>query len=267
MKPLISEFSYGYAVTDELIHGLGTPITAAPVFPSLYQEGKAGGGYDMMLKGPAVPLFIQFKVSHCLKKGNAAEAKDGFLATPYYRMHLRSAMHSNQHQLLLELESGGNEVFYCAPAFHKEQELNDAYLNQKVCARSIWLLPSSIGPLPDAKPHYASFQNEQADHFYFCSDPQRVSADVTFAAFVERVLGKLTASQVQASEVDSFATLADELVDIASSRHLLGPAIANERRIAELQPVERASVLATVLFDSHLYIARLNEAAGPRGNV
>jgi len=34
MKPDISEFSYGYAITEELIHVQSTPVVAAPVFPT-----------------------------------------------------------------------------------------------------------------------------------------------------------------------------------------------------------------------------------------
>ena len=48
MEPEFSEFSYGYALTDELIHWNGTKLKAAPVFPSLYDEG-AGKGYDLKL--------------------------------------------------------------------------------------------------------------------------------------------------------------------------------------------------------------------------
>jgi len=42
-----SEFSYGYAMTDNILHS-GLPYTPnAPVFLSLLAEGGAGGGYDV----------------------------------------------------------------------------------------------------------------------------------------------------------------------------------------------------------------------------
>lgn len=63
MKPDISEFSYGSAVTEALIFDHGTSITAAPIFPSLIAEGKQGGGYDLPLDRPGQPLFLQFKLS------------------------------------------------------------------------------------------------------------------------------------------------------------------------------------------------------------
>jgi len=38
-----SEFSYGYAITEELATLNKAKIVAAPRFPSLYEEGKEGG--------------------------------------------------------------------------------------------------------------------------------------------------------------------------------------------------------------------------------
>jgi hypothetical protein len=44
MTPEISEFSYGFALTHELITLAGQPLRAAPIFSSLIEEGRAGGG-------------------------------------------------------------------------------------------------------------------------------------------------------------------------------------------------------------------------------
>src|SRR4051812_2702044 len=101
-----SEFSYGYCLTESLIGGLGTPLTAAPVFPSLVQEGMLG--YDVALEQPGTPLFLQFKLVHQMVRGNAKEAKRGNFQLPFYRMHLRSNLISDQHRSLLALEQAGN---------------------------------------------------------------------------------------------------------------------------------------------------------------
>jgi hypothetical protein len=47
MTPEISEFSYGFALTNEIVGW--APVNAAPLFPSLIEEGRAGGGYDVAL--------------------------------------------------------------------------------------------------------------------------------------------------------------------------------------------------------------------------
>ena len=57
MKPNISEFSYGYALTSELVRLFGIKGVGAPVFPSLKEEGSVG--YDVQV--PGLPLFLQFK--------------------------------------------------------------------------------------------------------------------------------------------------------------------------------------------------------------
>lgn len=64
MRPWFSEFSYGYAVTEDIVRSSG-PLKAAPAFPSLQEEGSRGG-FDVKLDLPASPLFLQFKLSDCM---------------------------------------------------------------------------------------------------------------------------------------------------------------------------------------------------------
>jgi hypothetical protein len=192
-----SEFSYGFALTDELIHWHGTPLTAAPVFPSLQKEGQPGGGYDVKL--PGVPLFLQFKLSHRMQRNNAREVKKGHvLKTNFYRMYLRPRNRSNQHALLLRLESSNNLVFYAAPAFFETAELDDAYQSHRVVERSVFFRPSAIGRLTDDDRHHLSFQNNSSTHGYFFSpeEPKRVPA----------ILGRTLHIQVQ-KELDQRAAV------------------------------------------------------------
>ena len=253
MKPHISEFSYGYAITDELIHGLGTGVTAAPVFPSLYQEGQIGGGYDVMIQGPAIPLFIQFKLSHCMTTRNASEYKDGLLDVPFYRMHLRPSRISDQHSLLITLEAQGNEVYYCAPCFHQDQELNAAYLSQTVCSKSIWITPFEIGALPDADDHHASFQNTSDGYFHFCSVPQKRRCNGSFSALINKLIQKLK-SERSGKQMDG---LAQQLLSLAKRHGITDSMLpVNINSFADYGPLERAAVLSQTLFGSQLYIVR-----------
>ena len=88
-----------------------------------------------MLQRPGMPLFLQFKLSHCMVRSYSKEAKDRVFDPPFYRMHVRPTRHSDQHKMLLELEDKGNEVYYSAPAFHTSVEFNDAYLTHQVRTR------------------------------------------------------------------------------------------------------------------------------------
>lgn len=174
MKPDISEFSYGYAVTEEIVAKHKKRVVAAPTFPSLIEEGKKGGGYDVKIPLMGTPVFLQFKLSDCLKTKGAKEHSSLSLKLPYYRMHLRPLKHSKQHQLLLDLESSGQVVYYIAPEFHLPDELNRYYLARRVVRNSAAFSPSSIGPLPDDQEHYVVFERG-GTHGYRCSnDPKRV---------------------------------------------------------------------------------------------
>lgn len=247
MKPNISEFSYGYALTDELINWHNTRITAAPVFPSLYQEGQTGGGYDVMLDRGGIPFFLQFKLTDYMKKSNAKEAQMGILACPYYKMHLRPRTHSDQHQLLIDLENSGNEVYYVAPAFHEPDGLNDAYLNHEVKDKSIWIKPSSIGPLPDDKDHYVAFQIDAAA--YFCSEPRRITESIDFKSASIIIEEKFVTEGNKSLTRERLSNLADTLYEISLNRK----GFSQEQKIRARQTLQERSLLEEVAYYAQAY--------------
>jgi hypothetical protein len=169
MRPDFSEFSYGYAVTEEIVTANKATLVAAPLFPSLYEEGIAGGGYDVEIPMKGTPVFLQFKLSDCLERKNAKEYPTPIGNLPYYRMYLRPRNHSDQHQLLIDLEATGESVFYIAPEFHLPSELNGFYLSKTVVFNSAAFSPLDLGPLPDDDQHYVVFERGTAVG-YFCSD-------------------------------------------------------------------------------------------------
>ena len=174
MKPDFSEFSYGYAVTEELVSMHKAAIIAAPLFPSLYKEGKAGGGYDVHIPISGTPVFLQFKLSDRLERTNAKEYRDGLLGIPYYRMHLRPNKHSDQHNLLLDLEASGETVFYIAPEFHLPAELNSFYLSRTVVSNSAALAPQAIGLLPNDEEHYVVFERGSSVGYRCTDEPVQI---------------------------------------------------------------------------------------------
>jgi hypothetical protein len=168
MKPLISEFSYGYALTEELANGRIGPLRGAPIFPSLIEEGRIGGGYDVRLPRIGIPLFLQFKLSHHMERNSAGEWQR--FGADYYRMHLRPLRLSKQHALLQELEKQGKEVYYVAPEFHVLDELNEAYLSNRVFDRSAFFRPLSIR-IPDDREHYVAFSKYSRTAWRCSNDP------------------------------------------------------------------------------------------------
>ena len=72
MKAEFSEFTYGLSLVNELTKTL--TCTAVPIFPSLIEEGKKGGGYDAkLLSKRGTILNLQFKLSDWMKGSNARE--------------------------------------------------------------------------------------------------------------------------------------------------------------------------------------------------
>ncbi len=251
MKPNISEFSYGYAITDELVHDL-PGISAAPVFPSLYQEGQTGGGYDVMIQTGATPLFIQFKLCDFMSRATAYEAKAGLLTCPFYRMHLRPARHSRQHKLLLDLENSGQLVYYAAPTFHTTAEFDSAFLSRTVVHKSVWIEPSAIGTLPDNDDHHVSFvPNGDA---YFCSKPVSIKRSMS----ADSMLARLTAIADHARHTDGrmVQSAIESLLELSGERRTLFKAETDEQgdELERRHPAIRLAFYAHRILDAQLYL-------------
>lgn len=161
MRSLISEFSYGFALTHEFVQALGT-LSAAPIFPSLVDEGATGGGYDVHLDKPGLPVYIQFKRSECLTLKTGREVKAGSgISTPYYRFAVTASADSEQHNMLLGWDVTPNEVFYAAPMFYTKAAFDEAYKVGEVRQRSFFVRPRVIGRFSDTKAHHVSFDGRK----------------------------------------------------------------------------------------------------------
>jgi hypothetical protein len=190
MVPEISEFSYGFALTNELVGW--NKLNSAPIFPSLIEEGKAGGGYDVQLDLPGFPLYLQFKRAECMYRRSAKQIKKikaigSSIATPFYRFGIMENWRSRQHEMLLELDNNLNCVFYAAPRFHKLSEINSAWTTGRVAEYSIFIQPQSIGPLPDNKSHSIAYDDAGA---FFCSKARKIES-FSATALMEKFSARL----------------------------------------------------------------------------
>lgn len=259
MKPDFSEFSYGYAVTEELVSWDRTALIAAPMFPSLYDEGKPGGGYDVNIPLLGKPVFLQFKLSDQLRRENSKEYLNGLLRVPYYRMHLRPAKHSDQHNLLLDLEASGEAVFYVAPEFHLPAELNDFYLNRTVVFHSAAFSPQSIGPMPDNDEHYIVFERGTMIG-YRCSVDMKKIPKMSLSEGLRTLLIQ-RGTQSRHLGVDGLRDISQKMLAVLSrgdervrsaQRSLDTPSL---RRIVDSRsPVESIGYMARTFFDAELFI-------------
>jgi hypothetical protein len=262
MKPEMSEFSYGFAFTNELITAPGAHVVAAPEFPSLQKEGKPGGGYDVKIPFGS-PLFLQFKLSHRLERTNCKEYN--LMGGAYYRWHLHALRHSAQHDLLLALESTGSEVYYVTPAFHLSAELNTHYLSKKIVDNSFGFCPSDIGVLPDDDEHYVVFNGLPVA--YRCSDdPSQVKthrmSDLLGTSRDQRVTRDLDEGGIR-----QLGQLIVDALRKSRGRRLIGHKSVNPDEVAwaiDGQPTLRTlAFISRTVLDSELLIVR-NEPTAKR---
>jgi hypothetical protein len=258
MEGAFSEFSYGFALTREITNASYGTLRIAPIFPSQYQEGQAGG-HDVELPLQGGALFLQFKLSHYMRRPTAKEWPS--FGRGYYRMHLRPIRHSRQHILLSDLENQGKAVYYVAPRFHSVAQLNDTYATGTVLERSAFFRPSSIdlGNPPDLGPHYVAFDRTGKPSFCCSDEPRRMKDAYTVSemAEVERLRVKERGSKLDET---FFAKLSDLLIDILTERNAdTGRAKELRSRLSESnvparRMVEYAAYLTRVFLDTELFV-------------
>jgi len=257
--PSISEFSYGFAITSELIRSLGG-VTAAPVFPSLFAEGRPGGGWDVRLDRPGVPLFLQFKLCEVMTRRNCRESQSLRFNVPCYRMHLRPARSSRQHEMLLDLERSGQDVYYIAPAFHRPDELNAAFLTRSVRRQSFWVKPSDVGPLPDPFEHHVSF--ELSGRWAFFSEPRILESKRGFDEVATNLEHRLRERGGTELASENLEKLAASITEIARKRHDIEEPLQTESReaVQGVAPLQRIAYYASVFLESQMFVVQ--ESAG-----
>jgi hypothetical protein len=186
MKLGYTEFSFGYAFTENLIRSFATGPVGAPTFPNLLQEAKLG--YDVRIDLPGCPVFFQYKLPELMVRETAAEIAQHALpgiSVPFFRMPLMRRDLSDQHKLLIGLEKQfPDTVFYAAPALPNVNSFDAAYKGAHVHQRSVFFSPGDIGPLPDDKHHVVAYRS--AAMAWMCSEPREIAAR-GFDAINERV--------------------------------------------------------------------------------
>ena len=142
MRPRFSEFTYGFAVTYELVESVREMLPGPPLLPSLAAEGSLG--YDVRMDGLEGWTFLaQFKVPHRMVRPSALQWPSWL--GPYYRFSTEDD--SEQHELLTNLEAQSifNMVVYMAPCFTDPQSLSQHFNARSLESASLKIRPSVIG--------------------------------------------------------------------------------------------------------------------------
>lgn len=250
MRSFFSEFSFGFAVTHELVTHVGRFRVGAPRFPSLVAEGQEGGGYDVYLGIVGFPLFLQFKVSERMLRSTAREWD--LFQQRYYRFKLHALRHSDQHRLLRELQDDGNDVFYAAPEFHHADVLNNAFIDHSVIDNTAFFRPNDIGPLPDDEEHAVAFR-EDSPYGYLCSERSPVQR----AAKGREIVGEME----RRSQVDEPTVFTEEYATTFSRRmrNIVSARIGVEAEaVAEgldnMTAIDQLAYLSHTFFDAEFLV-------------
>lgn len=231
MKVGYTEFSFGYAFTENLLRSTSYGTTGAPVFPNLIQEAQAG--YDVRIDFPAVPIFFQYKLPELMIRESAFEIVGGQcpgLSTPFFRIPMMRRDLSRQHELLIGLEARYPScVFYAAPCLADINAFNDAYNRAAVVQSSMFFSPADIGPLPDDRPHSIAYKHGLAVG-YFCSEPKPIPV-LTFEGLLAQIGKQLEEPRFADASRSARETL-DTVLALASPRwQQLRQPIADRLRI------------------------------------
>ncbi|WP_294539416.1 hypothetical protein [uncultured Rhodoblastus sp.] len=173
MKIGYTEFSYGFAFTENLIRASSSKLKGAPIFPNLLQE--ASLGYDVKLSLPSCSLFFQFKLPERMVRKTAEHHGILGLSVPFFRFPIMRRDLSGQHNCLLELEKKqrGN-VYYVAAEAETLTDFDTSYLAGAVHKQSIYISPLTIGKIIDNEQHYICYQ-DGLSYAVFCSNPQEIA--------------------------------------------------------------------------------------------
>lgn len=175
MKLDYTEFSFGYAFTENLIRSTSSGAGTAPVFPNLRQEARAG--YDVHINLPGFPLYLQYKLPDLMVRYTAKEILRYDLPglhLPFFRMYLMQRNQSDQHETLIELEeSFPGSVYYVAPCMMDIDHFNDMYISANVHQCSVFFSPNEIGHLPDDRQHSIAYCRGMPVA-WLCSEPREI---------------------------------------------------------------------------------------------
>ncbi|MGH9769860.1 MAG: hypothetical protein ACREAB_20745, partial [Blastocatellia bacterium] len=240
----VSEFSYGFVLTHELVSAYGYLATDSPQGS---RKRKKSDAADAAPRG--YPLYLQFKASEYMKRRNAGESK--LVGLPYFRFALHRKTQSNQHQMLIELEKKGCAVFYATPKIHEAVNLNSAFFDRQVVASSLFVNPSEIGELPDNQSHRVVFSGK-SDDVYLCSKPRKLDGVIHGDAFAEAVQEIVSERVPQSLDDEFFHRLAGEMVSLISPNRRIFDELSRGK--VEMSAATFANYLAKTLFDCELLI-------------
>lgn len=159
---------------------------------------------------------------------------------------------SSQHNMLLSLDNGSNEVYYVAPLFDTQDEFNKYYLNGSILRNSVFIRPSTIGPLPDDLEHHVSIDPHLSSAYRLSSSPKKIEAPRSGTSFTEYLVTGV--AKEKHTTFENLLTLYAHLVDIANRRYGYRSGLARGGGIDAQLIINDLSYLARYVLSSEIIL-------------
>jgi hypothetical protein len=167
MKAEFSEYSYSFALSHELVNALRPDLAIVPLFPSLAIAAGPAGEVSFAPEG--CPLFIQFKLADYLERPYANYWS--LYDAPFFRVTVPERRFSNQHNLLRALSKLEPEIYYAAPAFHRQGTFNEFFAAGRILEESVLLPLRALPEVAEDRPHHITYRKgEPGFHWHGAVD-------------------------------------------------------------------------------------------------
>jgi hypothetical protein len=175
-------------------------------------------------------------------------------------MYLRSTKYSQQHPMLLDLESSGSMVFYVAPIFHTIEKLNEFYLNSSVIQNSIFIRPSDIGPMSEEAKHHVSYK--ATGPVYLCSKPRKIMERNKNDDFWHRLRQLTNNNFIIDNSEESKKKLLNNLLNVVEGHHLQPSWFKRQddlSKFRQMEPAFQIGYITRTILECEFFVYRTSD--------
>lgn len=241
MDAEFSEFSYGFALSYEIVAALGPDIVGAPLFPSLREESELG--YDADFRSAGWPLFLQFKLADCLTRSNANYWS--FYGSTFFRIAIGQSGKPRQHNLLCDLSRREDEVYYAAPIFYRQREFNRAFASARVLVESAMIPLNQLPEITDRQRHHITYHSTKPGFRWHSEESSYYHIPVSGQLWLEGLRERL--SHPRELGRDYFVELRNALLDLIRDR-IEQPDLWHEELELDLRDFTMSNVIRDVRY-------------------
>jgi hypothetical protein len=163
MRPEFTEKEFETAFTMQFIEKNQPSLDGYPELPNTKEEGELGydAAFHLIMNQLHYSIFFQYKISNYISSKQKQNSEFyTFFSGPFYYFKIRQRPQSNQHNLLCNLTTSGEGVYYVAPKFHKRLIFIDGFQKKTIINKSIFFSPSDIGEINDNIAHKIGYNLE-----------------------------------------------------------------------------------------------------------